>query len=170
MNTTLRPLLLLSFLLGALQANALEVAGYSFQAPADWKSSPPSSNMRQGSVLRPRKIRQDRGSRVLLFRQWWRRWGQSQRRPLDEAIRGSPRPKREDRNNWRDQSYLRPGSRDFPERASLRTEDPQARIRHVGCDYRRQARCDLRKDDRSQRDRGSSFGKLRKMVADSLAK
>ena len=55
MNTTLRPLLLLSFLLGALQANALEVAGYSFQAPADWKSSPPSSNMRKAQFSVPGK-------------------------------------------------------------------------------------------------------------------
>ena len=55
MNTTLRPLLLLSFLLGALQTNALEVAGYSFQAPADWESSPPSSNMRKAQFSVPGK-------------------------------------------------------------------------------------------------------------------
>ena len=55
MNATLRPLLLLSFLLGALQANALEVAGYSFPAPADWKSSPPSSNMRKAQFSVPGK-------------------------------------------------------------------------------------------------------------------
>ena len=38
-----RPLILLSFLICSIQVNAVEVAGYSFKAPADWKSSPPSN-------------------------------------------------------------------------------------------------------------------------------
>jgi hypothetical protein len=52
---TLRPLILLSFLAATFQANAVEVAGYSFKAPADWKSSPPSSNMRKAQFSVPGK-------------------------------------------------------------------------------------------------------------------
>ena len=33
----------------------MEVAGYSFKAPADWKSSPPSSNMRKAQFSVPGK-------------------------------------------------------------------------------------------------------------------
>ena len=53
--STLRPLILLSFLAATFQANAVEVAGYSFKAPADWKSSPPSSNMRKAQFSAPGK-------------------------------------------------------------------------------------------------------------------
>lgn len=55
MIPTFRPLILLSFLVCAFQANAVEVAGYSFSAPADWKSSPPSSNMRKAQFSVPGK-------------------------------------------------------------------------------------------------------------------
>ena len=53
--TPLRTLILLSFLAATFQANAVEVAGYSFKAPADWKSSPPSSNMRKAQFSVPGK-------------------------------------------------------------------------------------------------------------------
>ena len=55
MTSILRPLVLLSFLVCTFQANALEVAGYSFTAPADWKSSPPSSKMRKAQFAVPGK-------------------------------------------------------------------------------------------------------------------
>ena len=38
---------LILFLAFALRADAVEVAGYDFKAPSDWKSSPPSSKMRK---------------------------------------------------------------------------------------------------------------------------
>ncbi|MBT3636755.1 MAG: hypothetical protein HN531_07440 [Opitutae bacterium] len=55
MTPTLRPLALLSFLVCTFQVNAVEVAGYSFKAPEDWKSSPPSSNMRKAQFAVPGK-------------------------------------------------------------------------------------------------------------------
>ena len=50
-----RPLILLSFLICSIQVNAVEVAGYSFKAPADWKSSPPSNKMRKAQFSVPGK-------------------------------------------------------------------------------------------------------------------
>ena len=46
---------LLIFLGSAYQANALEVAGYSFKAPSDWVSSTPSSKMRKAQFSFPGK-------------------------------------------------------------------------------------------------------------------
>ena len=37
----------------------MEVAGYSFKAPADWKSSPPSNNMRKAQFSVPGKDGKD---------------------------------------------------------------------------------------------------------------
>lgn len=45
--STLHLFIILSFLACAFQVQALEVAGYSFKAPADWKSSEPTSKMRK---------------------------------------------------------------------------------------------------------------------------
>jgi len=42
-----------AFLSTQIDALALEVAGYSFTAPSDWKSSPPSSRMRKAQFSVP---------------------------------------------------------------------------------------------------------------------
>lgn len=66
MTSTLRPLIILSLLAFAFQANAVEVAGYSFKAPEDWKSSPPSSNMRKAQFAIPGKSGKD-GEAVFFY-------------------------------------------------------------------------------------------------------
>jgi hypothetical protein len=52
-NLFLRPFILLSFLAFAFQVEAVEVAGYTFKAPADWKSSPTTSKMRKAQFSVP---------------------------------------------------------------------------------------------------------------------